>query len=414
MSFTIDAQELEARVSQLGAAGRTEHDGLFRPVYSAGWFEARDILSEWMNDAGLETRIDAVGNLIGTLKGADSSAPVVLTGSHFDTVRNAGMFDGALGVVAAISAVKALIRDQNQRPEHSIEVVAFCEEEGSRFPLSMLGSRSMFGKLAREDAAGLRDEDGELLTDVWNRHGMSLDGVLANTRDDVGMFIELHVEQGGTLEDLGIPVGVVSSIVGQVTASVTISGEQNHAGTTTMLKRKDALAAAAEVMVRLEQLALRDPLAVVTVGTLECTGSANVIPGHVRLTCDVRHPQSSALRALWTEIQQEIASVAVTRGVHHAFAEEFIDNATDMDESVVTLIQGLATDLGIPTATLHSGAGHDSQITAREVPTGMIFTPSRGGISHSPEEWTDIEDIVPATTLLTEVLWTAANPRRVR
>lgn len=409
MTFQLDASELERQIATLGAIGVTPEDGLFRPVYSAGWSAARDQLEVWMREAGLETRFDAVGNLIGRLPGRDTTAPVILTGSHFDTVRNAGMFDGALGVLVGIAALKAIGQGQ-QPPEHTIEVVAFCEEEGSRFPLSMLGSRSMFGMLNRDELLALRDDEDESLLDVWERFGISIDAVLSDARTDVGMFVELHVEQGGTLEARNEPVGIVSSIVGQITSALTIRGEQNHAGTTPMALRKDALAAAAEMMLEIERIAAADPLAVATVGTIECTGSGNVVPGETRLTLDVRHPETAALRALWDRLTSVLPGIADRRGVELAVEDTFIDDATVMDSDVVSLIRSQADRLGLEPWTLHSGAGHDSQISALRVPTGMIFTPSRGGISHSPEEWTDMEDIVPGATLLTSVLWAAANP----
>lgn len=409
MNFEPNMAELEEWIHRLGSFGYSEEGGLFRPVYSRQWFEARSQLENWMKEAGLETRVDAVGNLIGRLSGQDAGADVVLTGSHFDTVRGAGKLDGTLGVLTSIAALKSIAHCGKQ-PRRTIEVVAFCEEEGSRFPISMLGSRALFGKLTPDEIVTQRDAEGELLTDVWRRCGIDSSEVFAGARTDIDSFLELHIEQGGILESLGEQTGIVSGIVAQIIAGVRVTGTQNHAGTTPMSMRSDALVAAAEMVLALEQIALDHAPTTATVGVLNVQpGSANVIPGSVEFSIDTRNPSTGTLSEVWDLITSELSIIAARRGVTLEIPEVYFDEATAMAESLVHLLQEQARELELQTYPMFSGAGHDSQIAAQYVPTGMIFTPSKGGISHSPEEWTEISDIAPGAKLLAHALWARAE-----
>lgn len=407
VDFVIDAETLSRHIDILGEIGN-EDGKLFRPVYTPQWKRAQVQLRDWMDEIGLKTREDPVGNIFGRLDGSCSDA-VVLTGSHFDTVRNGGRFDGALGIHSAIAAADAIIRSK-KRPGRAIEIVAFAEEEGSRFALSMLGSRSLVGLLDYETVGQQLDIDGVTLSEAMATVGLDASQIHSARRDDLGYFLELHIEQGEILEEEGLDIGVVTAITGQLMVEVTVKGKQNHAGTTPMRLRRDALVAASEMILAIEQIGTVGEASVGTVGQLQLSpGSTNVIPGIVRFTIDARSPALAELHDMDQQIHQKLMEIATRREVTVSFSEHYFDEPVPMNSELASLIEDQVKQHGYRSRRIPSGAGHDSQIIAASIPTAMIFTPSEGGISHSPAENTPIEEILPATAVLASTLWALSH-----
>jgi allantoate deiminase len=404
----IDAAELQARIDALGAIGVHPAGGLFRGVYTPAWREAVALVREWLEALGLETRQDAVGNLFGRLPGT-ASARAVLSGSHVDTVKQGGTYDGALGIHAAITAIAAL-RDAYGPPKKALEVCVLCEEEGSRFAANFWGSRALTGQVQPEEAASLRDADGETIGAAMQACGLDAAAIPSARRDDVDAFLELHIEQGRILDDEGYAVGVVHTITGQRQLRVQLTGSQDHAGTTPMDLRRDALAGAAAIVDGVTRAAAQmGRPAVATVGTLALTpGAINVVPGTCTFTIDTRHSDAAARRALVATITDLIYAVARDKGLGVEVAPLMDHDPVPLTPHLREAVAAAARAEGLRHLAMPSGAGHDSQIMAEHVPTGMIFVPSVGGRSHCPEEYTEIERIVPGVRVLARVLHTLA------
>jgi allantoate deiminase len=331
----------------------------------------------WMEEAGLETQVDAAGNL----RGRRGAGPRLMIGSHLDTVPRAGAYDGILGVVLGI-ALAARCRDC------ALEVAAFSEEEGARFGVPFIGSRALVGDPVMDEMvlAAIRD--------------FGLDpACLARAEIDCDLraYFEIHIEQGPVLESLGIPLGVVETIVGQRRVDVTFHGKANHAGTTPMDLRRDALAGAAKWIGVVEREARAAPGLVATVGRLEVEpGASNVIPETVRATLDIRHADEEKLNAAQAELLAAAERIASRRGLSVEAAVRSEQPATAMDSRLVTALERAVTQAGYPVHRTSSGAGHDAMILARRVPAVMLFLRSPGGISHNPDEAVLEEDVEAA------------------
>ena len=386
---------LERRLDELYAIG-AEPDGgggAYRPLYGSAWAAAGERVERWMKDAGLETRRDAVGNLWGRIEGTGKS---IVTGSHIDTVRHGGRLDGALGIVAGLSAVEALLK-ANGKPKRPLEVVAICEEEGSRFKTSFWGSHAITGTIDTVDpeiAAAMREL------------GLDPAKVASAARDDIDTFVELHIEQGAVLESSGTPLAIVSAIVGTAHLEVTVTGRSDHAGTTPMDLRLDALAGAAAMVQVVESIAksLGRP-AVATVGKLEVEpDQINVVPGKVVFIADLRHPDLAGRRALEERVRSLCGTIASERGLGLDIRMLQERPPVPMHSDVRALLARAATDCGVQAAELVSGAGHDAQILAARMKVGMLFVPSIGGRSHCPDEATNPRDLELGTRVLAKAL----------
>ncbi|OLC88487.1 MAG: Zn-dependent hydrolase [Gemmatimonadetes bacterium] len=386
---------LERRLDELYAIG-AEPDGgggAYRPLYGSAWAAAGERVERWMKDAGLETRRDAVGNLWGRIEGTGKS---IVTGSHIDTVRHGGRLDGALGIVAGLSAVEALLK-ANGKPKRPLEVVAICEEEGSRFKTSFWGSHAITGTIDTVDpeiAAAMREL------------GLDPAKVASAARDDIDTFVELHIEQGAVLESSGTPLAIVSAIVGTAHLEVTVTGRSDHAGTTPMDLRLDALAGAAAMVQAVESIAksLGRP-AVATVGKLEVEpDQINVVPGKVVFIADLRHPDLAGRRALEERVRSLCGTIASERGLGLDIRMLQERPPVPMHSDVRALLARAATDCGVQAAELVSGAGHDAQILAARMKVGMLFVPSIGGRSHCPDEATNPRDLELGTRVLAKAL----------
>lgn len=392
-------------IEQLAETGKK--DGAYwRASYTPEDHRGAALLQQWMEDAGFQTYFDAVGNLYGRMEG--TSDAVILTGSHRDTVANGGKYDGALGIITAIAAGGALYRTYG-KPQKTLEVVALCEEEGSRFLSGYIGSRAIIGALSPADLQEV-DEDGISLQTAMQTCGY-YDGVLPKPREDVEQFLELHIEQGGILEKNGIHVGIVTAMVGLLIGDIVFHGAQNHAGTTPMDLRCDPVPAAASFVNTLHQWAMtKGHNLVCTVGNITASpGKSNVIANHVRLPFDIRAGRQSLLDEAKETIAFLLKNFAIyTPQVTYACQE----TPVPMDQEGVQHLETLADKQGAAYMRLASGAGHDAQIIGQRIKTNMIFVPSKNGVSHSPDEFTALEDIAAGYQLLKAYLKESAWRRK--
>lgn len=391
--MNIDLERLKTNLQTIGGIGRVETGGIDRLAFSPQYDEAAGKLLGLFARHGLKTEIDAVGNVIGRREGAED-LPAILIGSHLDTVKNGGLFDGALGVLAALECVSTL-NDNQIRTDHPIEIVAFNAEEGSEMG-GTFGSRVLIGN---QNLA----EPG--LADKLSRYELTLDDLARSMKDpaSIAAFLELHIEQGGFLDTSGIPIGVVSGIAGITRYAITISGEANHAGTTPMDLRRDALTMAARLLVEIDAIAHRIGRPFVsTVGQLNVKpGSVNVIPGEVELVLEMRDMDRGKIAAALEQIRTYTSEFPEYR-----FAiRELIDKPTvQTDAGITELIRQACIGRGIAYEVMPSGAGHDAKELAAKVPIGMIFVPSQGGKSHCPEESTDWADAGTGVQILFDTL----------
>ncbi len=347
-----------------------------------------------MDSLGMTTRVDATGNLRGLWEPFPGSQKRLLLGSHIDTVPDAGAFDGVLGVVLALEWVQ-LAKD-SALPV-AIEVIAFSEEEGVRYGVPFLGSRAVASRFDRS-LLSLRDAGGTTLDAALRDFGL-YPNEIPNAAADANAFgfVELHIEQGPVLESEGLSVAAVTSIVGQTRLALEFAGQANHAGTTPMHLRHDALTAAAEWINSVEKLARSTSDLVATVGKVNVKPNAgNVIPGSVELSLDVRHAQDRARREAVQELLEAAQSVADRRGVSVEWTTKMDEPAVPMDERLTSYLSDAMEAAGLPAKTMPSGAGHDAMVMAARMPTAMLFLRSPGGISHNPAESVREEDVEAA------------------
>ena len=341
-------------------------------------------ITQWLNTLGAEVTVDAAGNLRGFYAGEQPSAPRLLVGSHLDTVPNAGAYDGVLGVVLAVALVEAL---GGRRLPFGIEVLGFSEEEGVRFGTTFIGSRALVGRLD-EELLDRADANGISVRTAIEDFGLdSREIPRAQLQPDTVAFLEFHIEQGPVLESLGRPLGVVEAIVGQTRMDLHFVGRANHAGTTPMHLRHDALAAAAEWTVAVERTAQCEPNLVATVGRLEAKpGATNVIAGESRVSLDVRHRSDDVRGRATDALVRQAQEIAQRRGLWLQGRISLEQNAVAMEPFLVDQIEEAIRKTGCEPYRMVSGAGHDAMVLAEKVPTGMIFLRSPGGISHDPAE----------------------------
>lgn len=383
-----------------------EEGGVTRLLYTDGWLETQHALAAKMENQGLETAFDEVGNLFGKLQGEDTRAPSIITGSHIDTVVQGGKYDGAYGIAAGLLALRYL-HQRFGKPKRTLEVVSLCEEEGSRFPIAYWGSGSIAGKRSFEQIAYLQDAQGIYFGDAMRRCGFGKGRGQKSQRTDIGAFVEVHIEQGAVLEAEGIAVGVVDAIAGQRRMRFEVAGESNHAGTTPMHMRRDALEGVSMMILALRQEAIRlgAPL-VATVGSLQVQPNvANVVPGKVLFTVDARHSDDAALQSFCDWIKSAFGAIAEGRGLAVHGTEWFQEKPSPMNERFKIMMDDVCDHLAVSSKRMVSGAGHDAQMFEHICPTAMLFVPSRRGISHSPEEYTKPSELAVGVLVLTELLY---------
>ncbi|MUV38273.1 Allantoate deiminase [Lentibacillus sp. JNUCC-1] len=399
-------EHVQEKLDWLGAFGKDPNGGVSRVLYSEEWVEAQNALKALFEDAGLTTHFDDIGNLFGQLKGSTYPDETILTGSHVDTVKNGGLYDGQYGIIAGFLALKYL-KETYGEPLRNIEVVSMAEEEGSRFPFSFWGSKNIVGDPSTKEVVNMKDFDGIPFEEAMHKAGFDFKQDPENVRKDLKAFVEIHVEQGNVLEKEQKSVGIVSHIAGQRRYTITLDGQANHAGTTPMGYRKDTMNAAARMITTLNDMALEegDPL-VATVGKIMLEpNTVNVVPGKATFTIDIRHTEKAKLHSFTESVEDMLRRVAKEIDVEIDIDRWMDAPPVPMDEGVVNAIKAQCDEDGLDYKLMHSGAGHDSQIMAPVIPTAMIFVPSKDGISHSPHEYTTPHDLAAGVDALISALY---------
>ena len=394
---SVDGDRLNRRLAKLATFGRDADGGTSRLAFSPADRNARAWLQGVMAQAGLAPRIDAAGSLIGVRVGSDPERPILMMGSHIDTVPSGGNYDGCVGALAAVEVAQRL-HELGRSLRHSLEVVIFSNEEDGK-----TGSRAMSGELREEDlshrtASGLTVRDG--VKAIGGDPGSLSTARLASGR--IAAFLELHIEQGGVLEREGVTIGVVEGIVGIKRWNVTVSGFANHAGTTPMAARRDALLAAARFIDAVNRVAVeRDGSQVATVGRIVAEpGAPNVIPGKVVASLEIRDLTMSVIDEVFSGVEREAARIARETGTRFEFEQFYLTRGAPTDERIRQRIEAAADAHGFSRMRMPSGAGHDAQSLALLAPMGMIFVPSVDGISHSPRELSTPADITAGADVL--------------
>jgi N-carbamoyl-L-amino-acid hydrolase len=395
----IDRKRLETTIQELGRIGETPRGGLSRLALTDDDKRARDQMVRWMREAGLRVSVDQMGNIFGERAGAERLPPVIV-GSHVDSVPTGGKYDGQLGVLCGLEVVRAL-DDARARTRRPVTLAIFTNEEGARFQPAMIASGVLAGKISLEDAYNARDKDGLRLGDELERIGYL--GSEPCVARPFRAYLELHIEQGPTLEEEGLSVGVVDGIVAIAWSRLTIHGVQDHAGPTPMRIRHDALVAAADVVAGVRRIAREiGGDMVTTVGNLTVQPNiVNAIPGRVTLSIDMRDPRGETLDRALPLLDRVVGEASEREGVTYALEHYWRVPPTPFAPDVVAAVERAATAAGARHRHILSGAGHDAQYMAAIGPAGMIFVPSRGGRSHCEEEFTPMDDIEHgANTLL--------------
>lgn len=394
------SHSLMHRLAELAAI--TDTPGALTRLYlSPAHARAVPLVEGWMREAGLETKLDAIGNLVGRTKGS-AGKPVLLLGSHIDTVRDAGAYDGNFGVLAAISAVASL----NVELPYAIEIIAFGDEEGVRFPQTLAGSRALAGTFNPAALEGA-DAQGITLAEALQNFGCNPAEIARIARDpgQILGYVELHIEQGPVLEAENLPVGVVTAINGAARLTVTVTGAAGHAGTVPMAMRRDALAAAAEQILAIQTHAAAIPDLVATVGALTVhPGAPNSIPGRVTYSIDIRAPEDGIRTQAVAALTIALQHIAARHRVQVSLTQTHDAPATQCAFWLQAQLGRAVASQNIPPFHLPSGAGHDAMAVASLCPVGMLFVRCKGGISHTPEESITEEDAETAVAVLVEFL----------
>lgn len=391
--MNIDIERLKKNIIKIGSIGRDDTGGISRLAFSEEYNKAAEELKRLFEDNGLKTKIDPIGNVIGSREG-DKDLPSIMIGSHLDTVKNGGLYDGALGIFAGLECISTL-NDKDIKTNHPIKLVAFNAEEGSEMG-GTFGSRVFIGTQYLKE---------EKLENKLTNYGLSMNDLKESTinSEDVKLFLELHIEQGGYLEQNNIKIGVVNGIAGITRYSINIKGEANHAGTTPMDLRKDALTMAADLLLKIDHISksIGSPF-VSTVGQLSIKpGAVNVIPGEVEFVLEMRDMDRKNIDYL----MDEIIKYTNTMDEFQFKFDLLIDKPNvNTDPHITNVIAEICRNKRIEFDIMASGAGHDAKEMAAKVPIGMIFVPSIGGISHSPLEFTSWEDIENGTEVLLETI----------
>lgn len=402
----VNFGRLKARILELATIGAIDGGGCARLALTDDDRHGRDLVVDWMRDLGLDVTVDRVGNVVGVWNVGDGSP--VMTGSHIDTVRTGGKYDGNLGVLAGLEVIQTC-QELGVTPMRPLAVAFFTNEEGARFAPDMFGSLVYVGGLDVETALDTVGIDGARVGDELERIGYN--GSTPCPGFAPHSFVELHIEQGPVLEQRGVQIGAVTGVQGISWQEVTVSGQSNHAGTTPMSLRHDPAYVAARIAVFLRELATRyGGNQVCTVGKIDLHPNLiNVVPATATLTVDVRNTDEELLKKAEAEVRDFLAELAASEGVTVTTRQLARFEPVEFDPAIIDLIERLAADRGLSVMRLPSGAGHDAQMLARVCPTSMIFVPSARGISHNPAEHTDDVDLEAGANLLLATMWELAN-----
>lgn len=397
-----DPDRMQQRIDTLARFGANPEGGVSRVAFSDADLAGRAWLKAEMEALRLEVRVDTAGNIFGRREGSEADLPVILFGSHIDSVPGGGNYDGQVGVVGALEVI-SLLNEQGITTRHPLEMVSFTDEEGG-----LTGSRAAIGKLTQA-AMDFTTHSGYTIREGIARVGGDPARIGEARRDpaELAAFLELHIEQGAFLHEDGIDIGVVEGIVGIRQWHVTVKGVANHGGTTPMDRRVDALVTAADIVLAVNRIAnALEGRQVATVGQIQAfPGAPNVVPGRVVMSLEIRDLDAAKMQQLFERIEAAAADIAAVRGTAVAFAElDVASPPAPTAERMRDLIAATATSLGYSHRRMPSGAGHDAQDLAKITPTGMIFVPSVDGISHSPKEFTSAQDMVKGASVLLQAI----------
>jgi allantoate deiminase len=393
----VNLERIKRDIEAIAMFNATPGNGVTRFSYSQQDKQARDYLMSEIKKLGLKTEIDAVGNIRARLEGSNVDGRAVMIGSHIDSVRNGGKFDGIVGVIGALEVIR-VIKEQGIKTKSPIELVIFAEEEGSNFGSTLVGSKFMVGRYTVDDLKRLKSSDGKTAYQVIKEFGLDIDDYSGAgfKPGEIKCMIELHIEQSVVLDNANLSIGIVEAIAGMKTLRIVFRGVANHAGATPMGLRQDPMAAAGEAIVLIEKLAKEKayPSTVATVGRISCLPNVpNVIPGAVAFSVDVRDVKPEGIDIVVSELEKEIKLIAKTRGLDYEFEMIGQSEPVILSADVVQAIEDSVKEKGYSYMRMNSGAVHDACMLADIVPVGMIFVPSINGRSHVPEEYTRYEDI---------------------
>lgn len=410
LSAFIDGERLWARHLELAAFGARPDGGVDRPTLSAEEARARAQIVAWGRTIGLEPFTDKAANLFLRLEGRNPSLPPVVAGSHIDSQPTGGRFDGVFGVLAALETAQAIM-ERGERPLRPVEIVAWTNEEGSRFAPGMTGSDLFTGTKELAEVLAIRDAEGISIE-------QAVAAILASDKDvplrpfrlPIHAYVEPHIEQASMLERAGIPIGVVTGIQGTRRYRIRVSGEAAHAGTALRKDRRDALMTAARMICAMDAAALEPADTLLTVGMLQVTPNApSVVPAEAFFSVDLRHPDNAVVDRVDGEIRRIVEEMkgpcsVELREIQHS-------PSLDFSPDIRNTITRAAATLGIPAMEVYSAAGHDARQLHYVCPAGMIFVPCRGGISHNPEEWAEPEHLTAGARVLADTVWILANQK---
>ena len=405
----VDASLVERYLLDLARHGAYGDTGVWRTVYSPEWAAAQDQVAHWFAEAGLEVRHDAVGNVWGRLAGQEEG-PVIASGSHIDSQTPGGRYDGALGVVGALVALRTL-GERFGQPRRTIEAVSLCEEEASRFhATNFWGSRAITGSIGPAEPDRILDADGVSIADAMRVVGLDPQRIPEAARNDVDTWIELHIEQGPVLEAAELPVGLVDAITGIRHYVVQLVGRSDHAGARPMEGRLDPIAGFAEIVTAVIGVALEaGPPAVTTVGRIQVEPNLpSAVPDSVTFTVDSRHADPQALKHQHARQEQLMREIAERRGLELSWQTPLDLHPCLCDPGIVAALERAGRQQAVPFIRMHSGAGHDTQNMAKIAKSAMVFARSKDGRSHTPAEFTTVDDAAAATGVLAATLYELA------
>ncbi|MFS0599127.1 Zn-dependent hydrolase [Peribacillus frigoritolerans] len=396
-------ERIEKQINDLSEFTSTPGEGTTRLTYSKEDLLTRNYIKNKMMEYGLTVQEDGFGNIFGKLDGTLKDAPSVLLGSHFDSVPNGGAYDGPAGVIVALE-VAGLFAENHLTPKYPLEIVALIEEEGARFGGGLMGSRGIVGTLSEESFKNLKDKDGITTIEAMSKIGLDFSLPKRRNPNSIKAFLELHIEQGPILEEKNIPIGVVEAIVGLTQFEVTIEGKAGHAGTTPMDRRTDALVAAAQIISQLPSFAIEEGEGtVITTGRLDVLpNGANVIPNKVVFSVDIRSSKEEHINNVIRRMKELIESYQV-QGIHSTAEQLLYMPPKILSNEIKDLLKDKSSDLEIPYCSIDSGAGHDAMVFSDVTDVGMLFVPSKAGLSHCPEEWSDARHLANGVQIFYEV-----------
>ncbi|MBQ9697881.1 MAG: Zn-dependent hydrolase [Acidaminococcaceae bacterium] len=402
----MDRKWVEMMFDEIGTMGKLDV-GYSRFAYDEADWTAKQFLMKKMEEMGLTVRMDAVGNIIGRIEGTDPEAPAVAAGSHIDTVPSGGNYDGSVGVIGAMCAVQRILA--KGKTKNPMEVWVFAGHESSRFGFAHLGSRCICGFTEIEKWKNLKDTTGKTVPEVLASRGLKFDEIPSCRRDaaNIKSFAELHIEQGPILEDEHLNVGIVTDIAAPIRLSIKVKGNAAHSGTTPMAKRHDALVAAAEIVlaVRKAAVAKADKGIVGTVGYMTVKpGAMNIVPGDVVLWVDVRGNDFGLVSEVIETIKQDAKAAADKEGVELQIDTISSSHPVHLSDELIRLSEESCKEQNIPYTFMIGGGGHDSQEIGQIIPTVVLHIPCRNGVSHTPEEFASIDDIMVGIDALTGLL----------